>query len=757
MAEKNIKKKNKWTRRAFIATGGLLGTGLVVGIGGYAYISRAVKKYSGKGMGDGESLNAWIRIAPDNTITMAVPRAEMGQGVYTSLPQMIAEELEVEMSKIKVIHPQPEPPYSNTYLLTQESSNAFKGYNLMEKVYAFMPIVGTGGSTSIADGWYNMRYAGATAREMLIKAAADQWGVSTSDCYAENGQVVNRKSMERLNYGDLTEAASTIKLKDLPELKKRSDFKIIGKSVQRLDIPPKVDGSAMFGIDARPEGMLYAAIKHPSTIGGKITAVKNEDEILAINGVQKVIITEFGAAAVIANNTWAADTGTKFIEVEEEVLHGDISTVKISAEMREILESEPIATPVNSGDVDAIFEESGGKVIEGTYEVPYLAHATMEPMNCTVLMKDGKCESWVGHQATSVVQNLLSEVTGIPKSDVTVNITYLGGGFGRRAEPDFIRIAAAVAREMEGTPIQTIFTREEDMKNDMYRPAALCRFKAKVNDSGSIDAWDNKLVLQSVSNSAMSRIMPSMAVAPAKDEATTEGVIHLPYEMSNMRVSFGDISLPIQTGFWRSVGNSQNTFFSESFMDECAHAVGQDPYLFRKSKMKGHPRFEAVLDKVAEISNWNEPLPDGKFRGIAIAKSFGSIVAEVAEITKKGEKEFSIDNYYCAIDCGNCINPDTVEAQVEGGMIFGLTAALYGEITWENGAVVQSNFPDYEMIRMAVNPRVQVHIMDLDEAPGGVGEPGTPPAAPALANALFAATGERIRTLPLTKAGYKFV
>ncbi len=757
MAEKQGKKRNKWTRRAFIATGGLLGTGLVVGVGGYAYVSRAVKKYTGSGMGDGSSLNAWIRIAPDNTITMAIPRAEMGQGIYTSLPQMIAEELEVEMTKIKVIHPQPEAPYSNTYLMTQESSNAFKGLKLMEKIYSVMPVIATGGSTSVADGWYNMRYAGATAREMLIKAAADQWGVSPSDCYAENGQVINRNNMERLNYGDLAEAASTIRLKDLPELKKRSDFKVIGKSVQRLDIPPKVDGSAEFGLDVRPEGMLYAAVKHPGTIGGKITKVTNEDEVLAVKGVKKVLITEFGAAAVVAENTWAADTGTKYMEVEEDILHGDLSTEGIMAEMRKILDQEPIATPENKGDVDAALAQEGGTLVEGTYEVPYLAHATMEPMNCTVLVKDGKCEGWVGHQATSITQNLLSEVTGIPKKDTKVNITYLGGGFGRRAEPDFVKIAAAVAREMEGTPVQTVFTREEDMRNDMYRPSAICRFKAKVNPDGDIEAWDNKLVLQSVSNSAMSRIMPAMAVAPAKDQATTEGVIHLPYEMKNMRVAFGDISLPIQTGFWRSVGNSQNTFFSESFMDECAQAAGQDPYLFRKSKMKGFPRYEAVLDKVAEMSGWSTPRPEGKFRGIAIAKSFGSIVAEVAEIAKIGEKEFSIDNYYCAIDCGNYVNPDTVIAQVEGGMIFGLTAALYGEITWKDGAVVQSNFPNYEMVRMAVSPKVEVHIMEVDEAPGGVGEPGTPPAAPAIANALFAATGERVRSLPLTKAGYKFV
>lgn len=747
----------KWTRRAFIGTGGLLGTGLVVGVGGYAYISKQIKKYSGKGMGEGDSLNAWIRIAPDNTITMAVPRAEMGQGIYTALPQMIAEELEVDMSSIKVMHPQPEAPYANTYLMTQESPNAYKGLKPLEKIFSFVGVVATGGSTSVKNDWTNLRYAGATAREMLINAAAQRWDVSSSDCYAEKGHVVNRVSLEKLSYGELAEEASKVDLGGLPELKPRSDFKVIGKPVQRLDIPDKVDGTAEFGIDVRLDGMLYAAVKHPSTVGGKITKVTNEDEVLAIDGVKKVMITEYGQAVVIAENTWAADSGTKFMEVDEDMPHKDLSSDKISKEQIELLDADPIATPEIDGDVDAVLAEEGGKIIEADYTVPLLAHATMEPMNCTVLVEDGKCETWLGHQATSIVQTLLNEVTGVDKENITVNITYLGGGFGRRAEPDFVRIAGAVAKEMEGTPVQTIFTREEDMRNDMYRPTGASRFRAKISDDGSLAAWDNKMAIQSVSKSAMTRIMPLMAPAPEKDEATSEGAIHLPYAMKSRRVSFVDQDLPVQTGYWRSVGSSQNAYFTECFMDECAHAANMDPYQFRRTKMGEHPRFAAVLDKVAEMSGWNTPLGEGKYRGIAIAKSFGSICAQVAEITQLGPKQFSIDKYHCAIDCGIYVNPDTVKAQVEGGMIYGLTAALYGEITFKDGGVVQGNFPSYEMVRMAVCPSVDVHIMEIDEEPGGVGEPGTPPAAPALVNALFAATGERIRSLPITKQGYEFV
>lgn len=754
MAKDNSKKK-KWTRRAFIITGGLAGTGLVVAVGGNLYMSKAIKKYSGTGMGEGSSLNAWIRIAPDNTVTLAVPRAEMGQGVYTSLPMLIAEELEIDMNSIKVIHPQPDKPYTNTFMLTQKEPNAFKGYSMMEKVYSFIGIVGTGGSTSIPDGFNNMRYAGATAREMLKKAAADQWGVAVASLRAEKGYIINEKN-EKLSYGELAEAAATIKIKDLPELKKKEEWSTIGKPVQRLDIPEKVTGDAEFGLDVRLEGMLYAVLRHPATIGGKITAINNQGTIEGMKGVEKVVLTDFGAA-VIANNTWRAKNAALALDVtEDDAGNTKISSASIAQQLSDILAAKPIATPENEGDVSAALK-SGAKTIEARYDVPYLAHATMEPLNCTVLLKDGKAEAWVGHQAPFVVQNAVNEVCGIDKADILVHTTYLGGGFGRRGEPDFVKKAAAIAQTMPGTPIQTVFTREEDMRNDMYRPAVASQFKAAVNESGEIEAWDNMIALQSVSSSSMSRLMPSMAVKPKDDEATTEGAMHLPYHMNSRRVAFGQLDLPIQVGFWRSVGSSQNAFFTECFMDECATAAGKDPYQFRRAKLGEHPRFKAVLDKVAEISNWEKPLAENKFRGIALHKSFGSIVGEVAEITKLGDKEFSIDKFYCAIDCGQYVNPDTIEAQLQGGIIFGLSAALYGEITWNNGQVEQYNFPQYDMVRMNVSPTVTVHIMEVDEYPGGVGEPGTPPAAPALVNAIAAATGVRERSLPLAKNGYRFV
>ena len=749
----------KWTRRAFIGTGGLIATGLVIGVAGNMYMNKAVKKYSGTGMGEGESLNAWLRIAPDGTVTVAVPRAEMGQGVNTSLPQLIAEELEVDMSRIKVIHPQPDAPYANTFLLSNSEPNFYDGYDMMEKVAGTLALVTTGGSTSIRDGYTNMRYAGATAREMLISAAADKWAVEPTSCRAENGFVINEKN-ERLSYGELALAAKEVDLTELPELKKPSEYKVIGKPVQRLDIPEKVNGTAEFSIDTRPEGLLYAAMRHPETIGGKITSINNKDAISKMPGVKKVVLTEFGAA-VIADNTWRASNAAKSLDVEEEDGgNGDLSTAMISAKMLETLDEAPLATPENEGDVESILTDEKSTVIEGTYEVPYLAHAAMEPLNCTVKIAEdnSSIETWVGSQGASLVKTWISDVTNIDADKILVHTPYLGGGFGRRGEPDFIKIAAAVSMEMKGVPIQTIFSREEDMRNDMYRPAAMSRFKAVVEENGDINAWDNMMALQSVTNNAITRWMGSMmAPSPAKDIMTIEGAAHLPYNIKNKRVAFGNVELPIKVGFWRSVGSSQNAYFTESFMDECAHAAGQDPYLFRKSKLKGHPRFEAVLDKLAEISNWTSPAEPNRFKGIALHKSFGSIVGQVAEIEKVGEKEFKIDKFFCVIDCGRIVNPDTIEAQMEGGIVFGLSAAMFGEITWTDGSVDQYNFPQYDMVRLSHSPKVTTHIMDVDEYPGGVGEPGTPPAAPALTNALFAATGQRIRSLPIAKQGYKFV
>lgn len=756
MAE-NKSRKAKLTRRAFMITGGLLGTGLVVGVGGLLYVNKQIRKFPTKGLGEGDSLNAWVRIAPDNSITLAIPRVEMGQGVYTSLPMLIAEELEVDMNRIKVVQPQPGSPYANTFMMSQQPPNFFDGYGLQEKLFSFLTLVATGGSTSIPDGFVNMRYAGATAREMLKQAAADKWGIPVGDCTAKNGFVINTRNSEQFSYGELAVDAAKIKLDEPPELKPKSEWKLIGTPVQRLDIPDKVNGQAMFGLDFRREDLLFAALRHPSVIGGKITGINNREVIEAKPGVKKVVLTEFGAA-VIADNTWRAKNAAIALDVQEDHAgNADISTEEISRQLNQILAQPPLATPENEGEVEAVFNDDSNRAIEARYEVPYLAHATMEPLNCTVLVEDEKVEIWTGHQSSSAAQGAAAKITGVDKANIMVHTTYLGGGFGRRFEVDFVLKAAAVAQEMKGTPVMTVFTREEDMQNDMYRPAVACKFKAVVGKDGSIAAWDHKIASQSVMSQSMARFIPAMNLKPEDDIMTVEGAKDLPYRMQNRRVAFGNLELPVKVGFWRSVGSSQNAFFTECFMDECAHAAGMDPYKFRLAKLDKHPRFKKVLEKVAEISDWGTPLPEGRYRGIALAKSFGSIVGQVAEITRLGEKQFSIDRYYAAIDCGMYVNPNTIEAQLQSGIIFGLSAALYGKITWSEGSVVEVNFPQYDMVKMAVAPMVKVHIMENDEYPGGVGEPGTPPVAPALVNAIFAATGVRERSLPLVDKGYRFV
>ena len=758
--EKNKSKMGKWTRRGFIGIGGLAGLGLVVGVGGNAYLGKAIKKFSGRGMGDGNALNAWINISPDNKITLAVARAEMGQGAISSVCQLIAEELEVAFEELNVIHPQPEAPYANIYIASQRRVNPFRGYNMMDKIMAYMPIIGTGGSTTIIDAWEGMRYAGATAREMLIAAAADQWSVDRTKCYAENGHVINRDTGEKLDYGSLSEKAIDFKTDKLPELKPQKDFKIVGKPVQRLDIPEKVNGTAKFGLDVKEKGMLYASVKHAEQTGNKITGITNEAEVAKMPGVKKIVLTEYGKVLVIADNSWRAINASRALAVTEEGNGSDdFSTEYYNKELLRIVDEKPIATPLNKGNAQGIIDNEiseGKKLIEATYEVPYLAHACMEPMNATVKIVDGKCEAWLGHQSTSVAHGMLEEATGIPKKDITMNITYLGGGFGRRGEPDFVRLAGAAAKAMQGTMVQTVFTREEDMKNDMYRPGAVCQFKGVVDGSGNLEALSSNVAIQSVDFDAMNRILPAMAPSPSKAKTTAEGLADQPYEIQNHKVSFGDFKAPVQVGFWRSVGYSQNGFFNESFIDECAHQAGEDPMRFRMNMVKDKPRYAKVLEKLAQISNWGKPA-EGLYQGVALQFSFGSIAAEVAEIRKIDNKTFKIENYYCVIDCGSTVNPDTIEAQMQSGIIFGLTAAVYGEISWSGGKVDQSNFHDYQMLKLKQAPNISVAIMQNEELPGGVGEPGTPPAAPALTNAIFVATGERVRKLPLSKSGYTFV
>jgi isoquinoline 1-oxidoreductase beta subunit len=739
-------------RRAFLIAGGVLGGGLVVGIGGFNYyVNKRLKEYSGIGMGEGDSLNAFVRIRPDNTIALAVPKAEMGQGVYTALPQLIAEELEADFSKIEVIYPQSESPYASFFLAEMKPADFEGGLSMMQKIFAIIPNILTGGSTSVRDAYDNYRRMGATARIMLINAAAKEWNVSPDDCYAEKSMVINKKTKQQKTFGELAAKAAKEKAPEFPKLKEKTDFKLIGKSIARVDVPDKVTGKAIFGLDVRIPNMKFAVIRHPAHVGGKITAITNLDKIMAMTGVVKVVQIEEGVA-VIADDTWHAKNAADALELQEEQNkeHGHVDAIPA---LKEAMKGKPGKVWEDVGGMEEVLSKAP-KVLEVEYMVPYLAHACMEPLNCTVLVTGDQAEAWTGNQSTTFVINGVSEGAGVDKDKIKTNITYLGGGFGRRGETDFVLRAAKIAKQMPGTPVQLVYTREEDMKNDYYRPAVITQLKAALDDK-KILGWKKKVGTQGALAGLMKRNIPINKLNAEDDESTTEGLRNLPYLMTAAYTDVTCVDLPVNVGTWRSVGHSHNAFFSESFMDECAAELKRDPYELRKELLKDSPRYLAVLNKVAEMSKWSEQV-EGKYKGIAIHEAFGSIVGEVAEISLTG-KNIKIERVFCVIDCGKIINPRIIESQMQSGIVYGLTAALYGEITVKEGKIVQSNFPNYQMVMMNTMPHIEVAIIDSDEAPGGVGEPGTPPIAPALTNAIFAASGERIRSLPLSNKGYEFV
>lgn len=732
--------------------GGVVGGGLLVGIGGFNYyVNKRIREYSGTGMGEGESLNAFIRIRPDNSVVLAIPRTEMGQGVYTSLSQLIIEELEADLSKVEVVFPQAESPYTNFFIAGMTPADFEKGLTMMQKIFAVIPNIITGGSTSVRDAYDYYRRMGAIAREMLIAAAAREWKVSPSDCYAEKGSVINRTGGQSMTFGQLAGKAAKEQAPEFPTLKKKTDFKVIGKSVDRLDIPAKVMGRAIFGLDVRVPNMKYAVIRHPSYVGGKITKVTNLDKIQAMSGVVKVVQIDEGVA-VVADDTWHAKMASNALELQEEP-NKELGHLDAIPTLREALKGKPGKVWEDKGGIDNVLDKAT-KHIEAEYMVPYLAHACMEPLNCTVVVNGDRAEAWTGNQSTTFVVNGVSEGAGVAKDKVKTNITFLGGGFGRRGETDFVLRAAKIARQLPGTPVQLVYTREEDMKNDYYRPAVITQLKAGLDDK-SILGWKKKVGTQGALSQLFKRNIPMNKLSPEDDESATEGMRDLPYNMPAAYTDVTCVDLPVSVGTWRSVGHSHNAFFSESFMDECAAALGRDPYELRKELLKDAPRFLAVLNKVAEISQWGQK-EEGKFKGIAIHESFGSIVGEVAVI-RLTEKKIKVEKVFCVIDCGRTVNPRIIESQMQSGIVYGMTAALYGEITLKEGKIVQSNFPNYRMVMMNTMPHVEVHIMESDEPPGGVGEPATPPIAPALTNAVFAASGVRIRSLPLSSQGYEFV
>jgi isoquinoline 1-oxidoreductase beta subunit len=704
------------SRRKFLRAGVAAGGGLLLGLS-----LPFVNANAAAVRGDGFAPNAFIRIQRNGRIVLTMPYVEMGQGTYTSIPMLIAEELEVDLKQVHLKHAPPNPKlYGNPI---------------------FGGIQSTGGSTSIRAAWQPLREAGAVARTMLVSAAAKRWHVDPASCRAHSGEVIHASSGRRITYGKIASAAARLPVPQTVPLKSSADFKLIGTAAKRLDTPAKVNGKATFGIDVRLPGMKIATLAQSPVFGGRLKRV-DDTAAKAVKGVRQVIRLD-DAVAVVANHFGAAKKGLAALVIEwDDGPHAKLTTEEVAAQLeRATLQSGPVAQSI--GNVDEAIASAVTKV-EATYEVPFLAHATMEPMNCAVHVRSDSCEVWVGSQVLARAQEAAAKVTGLPQDKVVVHNHLIGGGFGRRLEIDGVIRAVQIARQVDG-PVKVVWSREEDIQHDMYRPYFLDRFAAGLDAQGRPVGWHQRFAGSSV----MARWLPP-AFNNGLDPDTTDGAIDLIYAFPNLRVEYLRVEPPgIPTAFWRSVGPSHNVFVVEGFMDELAAAAGKDPVAYRRALLDKSPRAKAVLDLAAEKAGWGQPLPERTGRGVSVQSVFGSYVAQVAEVEVSKEGAIHVRRVVCAVDCGIVVNPDTVRAQIEGAIIFGITAALNGEITLKDGRVEQTNFDTYQMLRMGEAPTVDVHIVHSTDSPGGMGEPGTSAIMPAITNAIFAVTGKRLRKLPI--------
>lgn len=743
----------KMTKRSFLIGSAALAGGLVVG---YAVLREKPGTAGFEDWGKkGAALNAWVKITPDGDIIIAVPRAEMGQGVYTSVAMLIAEELEVDLDQVTVEHPDRDGKYINKFSVRSQMGSDFPPLIwVVERMTARIPMVGTGASSTIRGAWTTMPVVGAAAREMLIAAAAARWGVAPDQCEARSGRITNRKTQVSLGYGELAEAAALLEVPANPPLKDPSEYRLVGTPVQRLDIPDKVTGSAVFSIDVSLPDMLYAVMRPCPFCDGRVSSYE-PDAVKNMPGVIDVIEIQNGVA-VVADSYWHARKAADALDIDFAEPEGArVNSSMISQDYIRVLEQpDEVFTVRDDGDAAAALA-GAARSVEAIYQVPFLAHACMEPLNCTVRVDGDRAEVWVGSQSPTMAALGVARGAGIEPENVTCHITYMGGGFGRRADLDWIVQAAQIARAMEGRPVKLIWSREDDMVQDTFRPAAVARFKGGLDDNGAPVAWSNRIVVQPLIVSFIERAMLDFPVTPEKDRTMTEGAIELPYGIDNLLVDKVSMRLPVEVGNWRSVGHSFNAFFTESFVDEMAHAARRDAYEFRRALLAESPRHLAVLDLAAKKSGWGEPRGARHGRGLALHESFGTIVAEVVDVFVSHDGKVRVDRVVCVVDCGSVVNPDTVAAQMESGIVFGLSAALYGEITIEDSRVVQQNFPAYDVVRLHDMPIIEAHIMPGSEFPGGVGEPSTPPIAAAVANAVFDASGVRVRRLPLTRANFR--
>lgn len=700
------------SRREFLKTSAMAGGGLIIGftLPGTSRLAQAAGKEA--------QINAYLRIAPNNAITVVCGLSEMGQGVHTAIPMLVAEELDADWSRVRV-----------------EQAGVDKAF-----VNPIFGIQATGGSTAVRGHWEPMRKAGAAARAMLIAAAAESWKADAADCRTERGMVIH-KSGKKLSYGALAEKAAKLAPPKEVKLKDPAQFSLLGKSgTKRLDTAAKSTGKAKYGLDVYLPGMLTAVIAHPPVPGGKAVSV-NDAKAKAIHGVRQVVQIPAGVA-VLADGYWAAKLGRDALEIQWD--HG--ANASLSSEGISKMLSAGAAAGGAVGRNEGDFKGAKpAKTIEAEYEAPYLSHSCMEPLNCTAWVKKDGVEIWAGTQSQGPAQGILSQVAGVQPGQVKVNTMYLGGGFGRRFAPDPV-IGATVLSKITGKPVKLVYSREDDTRGYFYRPASVTRMTGGLDAKGSATLFTANVASPSIMEASHFMKLPPDGV----DEFGVEGIRDCPYDIPNLHIEYSRQEPGnLQVWFWRSVGHSQNSFFLESFIDELAHAAGKDPFEFRRSLLGKQPRYKGVLELAAEKADWGKPLPAGVHRGIAVVFSFGSWCAEVAEVSVGADGAPKVHRVVAAVDCGMTVNPDIVKRQVESAIVYGLTAALYGKITFRDGRVEQSNFHDYRMLRMNEMPKVEVHIVPSREAPGGMGEPGTPPIAPAVANAIFAATGKRIRKLPL--------
>ena len=706
-------------RRDFIRAGAAGGGGLLISLyspklalnGGA--VSAAEKEFA---------LNAFVRIGADESVTVISAHSEMGQGVYTSLPMLLNEELQADWSKIRV-----------------EAAPVDKVYN-----HPVFGIQMTGGSTTSPAEWERYRKMGAVARVMLVQAAAQQWKVEPASCRVEKGAVIHDATKRRATYGSLANAAALLTPPTDVPLKDPKDFTLVGKPTRRLDTPSKLNGTAQFGLDVHVPGMLTAVIARPPVFGAR-AAKFDATEALKVPGVKMVEQVPAGVA-VIAERFWPAKLGRDKLKVDWDLgPNAELSTEKMLRDFAE-LGKTPGTVAKKTGD-PAAAAQSAVKTITAEYDVPYLAHAMMEPLNCVVDLRADSCEIWTGTQFETVDRAAAANAAGLPPEKVQLHTTLLGGGFGRRANPasDFVVEAVHVAK-IAKAPVKTVWTRDDDLKGGWYRPMWHDRFVAGLDASGNPILWTHTIVGQSITQGTT---FEQYTIKNGIDSTSVEGAADIIYGFPNLQVDLHSPKIGVPVQWWRSVGHSHTGFSVEAFFDEVAHAGGKDPYELRRSLLEKQPRMRAVLEMAAQKANWGSKLPAGVGRGIAAHFSFDSYVAQVIEASVEKGGAVRVHRVVCAVDCGRVINPDIVKAQMEGGIIFGLTAALKTEITLKDGRVEQTNFHDYQMLRMFESPQIEVHIVPSTENPTGVGEPGVPPVAPALTNAIFAATGKRIRRLPI--------